>query len=772
MSRSITTRFLPWLLVVAAVVVYYNSLSSPFIFDDEYSILGNEQIRQLWPLSRALRGPEQTSVAGRPVVSISLALNYALTKLDVRGYRALNIAIHILGSLVLFGIVRRTLLSEKLPAKFGPVASRLAFVSALLWMLHPIHTECINYITQRTELFMGLFYLLTLYCAIRALRSEHHLSWYGLSILSCGLGMASKEAMVTAPLMVVLYDWVFKSVPFKEMLRRRWPLYVGLGATWIFLALLMWSGPRSDTVGLSHGVSGGGYAMNQCIMIVKYLQLIIWPHPLVLDYGYPEPLTIAQVAPYAIILAVLLIATFAVFIYRPMTGLPGVWFFVILGPTSSFIPIITEVGAERRMYLSSAGLIVLLVATGYILTRRLVKQQPSDEDTRTLRRKGLSGAGWFLVLAIAAALAWVTVRRNQDYQNPETIWRSVVAAVPDNPTGYHYLGNAFIGQGKIDKAIAQYQQALKLRPDYVHAVYNLGNAYLQQGQTERAIDYYRRTLGLRSDYAMAYFNLGLIFESQGQYDEAIGHFLKAIESKKDYPEAYYNLADVLLRLGKYAEAIGYYKRAIQYKSNFDDAHSNLGTVLATLGRFDEAIEHYRRAIQIKGGFPERYFNLGYALQLKGDIEEAMKQYRRALQLDNDFFRARQNLAYLLSLKGKFNEAIEHYRQVLQEQPDWLKPNNDLAWILATCPDEKVRDPKEAVRLAERAAELAEHKNAVVLDTLAAAYAAAGEFAKAIETCQKGLELAVEGKNEVLAEQIGQRLKLYGQSKSYGEAMVR
>ena len=128
-------------------------------------------------------------------------------------------------------------------------AAPLAAATALLWLVHPLQTECIGYISQRSESIMGLFYLLTLYCAIRASQSARAGRWGLAAIIACALGMASKEVMVTAPVMVLIYDWAFRSERFSAVWRKRWPLYVGLAGTWVILAALMATGPRSRSVG-------------------------------------------------------------------------------------------------------------------------------------------------------------------------------------------------------------------------------------------------------------------------------------------------------------------------------------------------------------------------------------------------------------------------------------------------------------------------------------------------------------------------------------------
>jgi hypothetical protein len=299
-------------------LTYWNSLSGPFIFDDDLSVMTNTQLHQIRPLSRFFASERETPVASRPVVNLSLALNYAMGELDVRGYHAWNIAVHVLCALILFGIIQRTLrlAGSKERLRFAlsrrvrrlsamkrrqwrvfrgedPAYGHIAFACALIWMLHPLQTEAVNYITQRTESMMGLFYLLTLYAAIRAV--DGGLTWRMLSIVACALGMASKESMVTAPVMVALYDRIFIFSSMRQGWRVRWPLYTGLAATWLVLAALVWTTPGYRTAGFSTGIRPWTYLLNQSVVIVEYLRRVVWPRSLVLDYGLPRALTLDAV---------------------------------------------------------------------------------------------------------------------------------------------------------------------------------------------------------------------------------------------------------------------------------------------------------------------------------------------------------------------------------------------------------------------------------------------------------------------------------------------
>ena len=395
-------RWFAALLVAGVLVAYANSFATPFVYDDQGAIVDNPNIRRLWPLTTALTGPLQSPLAGRPIVSLSFAINHAAGGLSPWGYHAGNLGIHLLAGLLLFGIVRRTLttpaLQPALAARFATAAEPLAFACALIWLIHPLQTEVIDYVTQRTESMMGLFYLLTLYAAIRAMSAGRERAWWweASAIAACSLGMASKESMVTAPVMVLVYDAVFQAGSVRKALGARARLYSGLAATWVILAGLNRSGPRSHSAGFSSGVTPWTYLLNQPAMIVRYLKLSFWPHGLVLDYGPPRAVSLSEALPSAAAVLVLLAVTAAAWRKRRELAFLGTWFFVTLAPASTVIPIATEAGAERRMYLPLAAIVVALVTGGWALLESIPRLAANARRRGWLMAVSVTGVSFIM----------------------------------------------------------------------------------------------------------------------------------------------------------------------------------------------------------------------------------------------------------------------------------------------------------------------------------------------------------------------------------------
>ena len=560
------------LLAVVALATYWNGLHAPFVWDDDTAIVTNQSIRDM---PGSLVPPIETPVAGRPVVNLSLAGNFAASELEPTGYHVVNLAVLIACALLLFGIVRRTLRRHGGFGASAPVDG-IALASALVWMVHPLLSETVDYTTQRTESMMGLFFLLTLYAAIRARRSGATLSgspgWTTISILSCALGMATKESMAAAPIAVVLYDLVFEFDSPGDALVSRKILYAGLAATWVELGVIMWRWPRSTVGGTA--VSPWIYALNQAQMIARYLWLSIWPRSLVVDYGVPHPLSLGAVLPQAALIVALVVAAVVALVRWPAFGFLGAMFFLTLAPTSSVVPISSEVGAERRMFLPLAALSVLVV----VMAARWVEQRRST----TARRVAAAA-----VAIVVAALAIRTVDRNRDYATPLSLWQSVVDRRPQGRARFA-LATELMSAGRNDEAIAQLRLAV---PDDPDARAGLGTALLAQGQFEEGVSVLE---------AFVQANPSATNRAPARMLLAKGHqaIAERALSQQNAPLA----AD---------EA----RKSVQLDGGNADAHNILGAALASQGRLDEAIPEFQAAVRINPQHPSAVTNLARATSL-------------------------------------------------------------------------------------------------------------------------------------------------------------
>jgi Flp pilus assembly protein TadD/uncharacterized membrane protein YhaH (DUF805 family) len=553
-------------LGVGTIAAYSGTFSVPMLFDDTLSIENNTSIRGLWPVWRALHPPADAGVGGRPLLNLSFALNHALGGLDVAGYHAANLAVHVLASWVLFALVRRTLLRPALRGRFGAAATPLALAVAAIWAWHPLQTLSVTYLSQRAESLMGLFYLLTLYGFIRGAESDTgrgRLRWLSLSFLSCAAGACTKEVIVTAPFAVLLYDRTFVSGGFSSALRKGWGFYLSLAAALLPLCGRVADLHRGGVVyGVGFGVPWWGYALTECRVVLRYLLLCLWPSPLVLDYGAYGHGGDPVLWPFAVAVAALVAAAVVAVRRLPEAGFCAAWFFLVLAPTSSVIPIVGQPMAESRLYLPLAGAAALAVVGAFVWFGR--------------------GCLPFLG-AVAVALGFLSAQRNRDFRSDVAIWSDTVAKVPGNARAHNNLGIALEKRpGREKDAIAQYEEALRINPDYALARNNLGNSLASiPGRLPEAIAQFQEAIRLDPGYAEAHDNLGNAWEkTPGRRDQAIAEYREALRLQPTYAEAHSNLGDALARIpGREAEALAEYREALRLMPDFEPARMGLGALL-------------------------------------------------------------------------------------------------------------------------------------------------------------------------------------------------
>jgi tetratricopeptide (TPR) repeat protein len=602
-------RAVPWLaalaLLLAVWIVYARALDAPFIFDDTSSVDLNDSIRRLWPpigtaeQPGALNPAPFSSTSGRPVVNLSLAINYYFGAMSPWGYHLLNVLVHCLSALVLAAIVRRTLLTPYFGRRFENSAAPLGWVTALLWAVHPLQTEAVIYVTQRTELFMAFFYLATLFCSLRywaASPATARAAWLTLAVAACAGGMASKEVMVSAPVMVLLYERTFIAGSLQKSLRDSWPLYLGLASTWGLLMYLNIHGPRSDSVGFHLEVPAYAWWFTQAKVLLMYLKLVVWPWPLVIHYEMPYLDSPLAAAPFVLPVAVLAIGTLFLLWRGSAVGYVGAWVFAILAPTL-VVPINTEVAAERRMYLPLAAIAALAVVGTYDLAERVRRRQKRGRRTTETGRLPYI-AVFAPALVIAIVLAGVSVRRLAAYQAPIVLWQQAVDYEPRNHIAQQNLGVELAKVNRYAEAIARYQETLRLKPDQLTAHNNLGLAGLETRDFDLAIHHFRELVRLEPASEVMRNNLAVALVTADRLDEAIVEFEKTLALNPRMWKAHDNLGDALKRTGRLSEAIKHYEKAVELNPDALEVYGHLADACARAKQPAKAIAAAERAFEL------------------------------------------------------------------------------------------------------------------------------------------------------------------------------
>lgn len=617
-------------IAAAVLVAYGRGLGGQFVYDDVDSILGNASIRHF---STALQPPVGLTVSGRPVLNLSFAINYASSGTGVWSYHALNMAIHAAAALLLFGIVRRTLSTPLAGQRPEGECLGMALAVALLWAVHPLQTESVEYVVQRAESLMGLFYLAALYAFVRfAAAGPRAGIWAGAAVAACLLGMGTKESMATAPVVIFLYDRTFVAGTFREAWRRRKAVHLALAACWVPLAFLVaGTGGRGGTAGFGSAIPWWAYLLEQLKAVALYLRLALWPHPLTGDYGRiieRDPVGVGAGAAVTLCLAA---GTFILLRRKAPMGFLGAWFLLILAPSSSVIPVSTEIMAEHRMYLPLAAVVTaVVVALRGALGRRLLFMAA------------------ICLLALASGI--LTARRVRVYESASTFWTDAVLKNPGNAGAWNNLGNILAENGDRDGAIADYRRALALAPAYADAHHNLGKVLMATGRAREAIENLEDALRFQPANASIHLSLGSALSAEGKADAAAAEYRAALKLDPGRADAWFNLGGAMVEAGNLAEAADAYAHAVRLRPEFADARVDYGNVLAQLGRFPDAVREFHEALRLDPGAADVHNNLGSLLAERGRLAEAKAQFEEALRLKPDYPDARENMERLRALE--------------------------------------------------------------------------------------------------------------------------
>ncbi len=582
------------LVIVAGFAVYSNSLNGEFIWDDRNLVRDNMYIRSWSNISKIFT----KSIGGgagaeyrfyRPLQMLTYMVDYALWNLNVRGYHLSNILLHILVALSVFWLIH--ILYRN---------SRLALFTSLLFVVHPVHTEAVSYISGRADSLAVLFTLLAFIFYIKSLYPKQGL-FSILTAASFTLALLSTENSLILPLVLLLYHYSFqqrlKARQFLPVLTLAF-IYILLRFT--ALRFLLSSAPSAST--FWQRLPGFFVALT------NYLRLLILPFNLHMGYGkkifdIAHPQTISGL----LILAALLIYTLRQSRARSLAFFSICWFFIALFPSANLYPINAYM-AEHWLYLPSLGLLLIL-ANGL------------DSLYRTKQFKTLA---LISMVSLLTFYAYLTIRQNNYWQEPITFYLRTLKYAPDSSMVYNDFGLTYNSLGKHAEALPLLKEAIRLDPNCPKAHNNLGIAYQSLGKSTEAVSACKKAIELKPDYAKAYNTLAVAYQSLGKNTEAMASYKKAIALNPDYPEAYYNLGLTYQGLGKHTQALAACKKAIELKPDYAKAYNILAVAYQSLGKSAEAIAFYKKAIALNPHFAAAYSNLSAAYFYE-------KQYKLAIE---------------------------------------------------------------------------------------------------------------------------------------------
>lgn len=615
-------------LGLLAAAIYVNSLGNGFVFDDRGLVVFNQEIRDPGQLARMLAtGGWRTY---RPIRTVSYAIDYYFFGLNPAGFHGFNIFYHVLNGALVFLILRRILRQP-----------RFALLAAILFIVHPIQTDSVTYISGRRDLVFTLFYLTGFYAFVRY-RETTRLRYLCFAGGSYYLSLLSKEMAITLPLLCLCYDLI-RSLPanrlegrnswqaLREGMRNlfaqhKW-FYIVMGALFVAVALYYILVFR---VSRQREMWGGGIwptLLTSARIFAHYLTLLVLPLKLNADYSYnafpiSHSLADARVIFALMILGVAWWGIYRLLAYDRWAAFGGLWFFATLLPVSQIIPH-HELLAEHYLYLPSAG--VFLAASLFL--ERLLE--------RTTRPAAVSAAFTLLVLLLGIR----TVVRNRDWKDDLSLWTKTVKTAPESARAHTNLGEVYLRQSRFVQAEQEFREALRIQPNDAVNLDNHGLALLRLGRLDEAERAFREALRA-FPLPNTRINLGLLYLRRRQLDEAEREFRNILQygglGRPLRAAVLNNLGIVSALKGRQEEAEQAFKEAIGLDQNNGDARGNLGKLYVEKGRFQQGATELEGALRLKRSDPDLYRLLGEAYYQQGMKELAAIELARALRLKTDF----------------------------------------------------------------------------------------------------------------------------------------
>jgi tetratricopeptide (TPR) repeat protein len=643
-------RALIFAVVLAAVTIfaYRPAWHGGFLWDDDAYIINNELLtaphgwQRIW---FSLDSPSQYF----PLTYSTFRIEHALWGLNTTGYHWVNLLLHVGNALLVWAVL----------ARLGVPGSWLA---AAIFALHPVQVESVAWITERKNVLMGFFFLLTLVAWIAFVDKRTRRPWifYCLALIFYVLALSAKATACTLPAALFLILWLQKKpITMRRLMQIISFVVLGIG---MGLLAVWWERYHQGT---NRGVFTFLSPIERILVASRavwfYVSKIFWPSNL--TFIYPRwNISPADLLDYIWLLAGIA-ACVAIYFLRRYFGrsieVAAAFFVATLSPVLGFIMLFTfryTFVADHYQYLACIGPISLASA-GIV----------SLSDKFTQYRAVIASAA----VLIFASLATLTWRQATTYTDIETLWRATLAKNPECWMGHTNLGLVLFEKGKIDDAIAHYRSALQMQPNWWDAEYNLGTALLAKGQVDEAILHSEKAVSMRPTDPDAQVSLGNLLAQKGRIDEAIAHYQKAITVRPDDFLARYGLGHALLEKGELDGAIQICRSALLLRPLDADCHTTLAIALEGKGNPAEAIQHYQKALELAPISIPTLTNLAWLLATSQDasLRNGLKAVELAKQADRLVGGTNtlvlRTLAAAYAENGEFENAIRTARSAMQ-----------------------------------------------------------------------------------------------------------
>jgi len=685
----VVTGIVSVFLAVIVWIAFGRALNHDFVgYDDQSYILRNPRVTNGLTLDGIQWAFTHVHVTNwHPLTTISNMLDCQLYGLQPWGHHLTNILLHAAAAIILFLALRQ------LTGSFWP-----SLLVAAVFAVHPLRVESVAWVSERKDVLSGVFFMLTLWAYARYARGNVRSSfWYMTVTVLFALGLMCKPTLVTLPFVLLLLDyWPLGRVRPSSSSRRgetasAWPrrntwswlviekvpLFVLSAASCVATLLA-----QKQALDLSIKAPLLERLGNALISYDVYVGQMIWPAHLAVLYPYPEGNS--KVPQVIVALLLLLIISVAFFLWRkryPFLLIGWLWYLGMLVPVIGIIQVGSQVRADRYTYLPQIGLYLLVAWGAAELFQRWRRS-----------REVLAAAAVLVIMALTTRSYFQT----SYWRDTETLWRHAIASTPNNYIAHTNLAQTLTHAGRFAEAIAECQEALKIKPDFAAAHNNLGVALLRDkqsgdgalghdGAVDEAIEQYREALQINPDFTQAHKNLGIVFMRKGQMEEAIAQFQKTLELEPNDAQAEFSLGSAFLQRREVDEAIAHYQKAVEIRPDYAEARNYLGNAFVAEGKYSEAIANYAAAVRIRPDYSEAHHNMACVLATIGKNDEALEQFNEALRLNGNDAQTHFALGSLLARMGHREEAVAHLAEALRLKPDYDQAKHQLRELSVPVP---------------------------------------------------------------------------------------
>ncbi len=579
------------IIILLGIIIYSNSFNCSFQLDDPASIVDNQVIRDVTNVNSIWKYSQS-----RFIPYFSLAVNYHFGELNVWGYHFLNLIIHLINASLVYWL---TLLIFSAPALKSYAITKdkntIALITALLFISHPLATQSVTYIVQRMASLVAMFYFLSLVLymkgrLIEKMNQTKYLFFAG-SIFAAILALLSKENAFTLPFAIVLFEIMFFQTRKLSINIKDYRVLTVIAMLLVFIFVIISNFPLTS-IFKTHppnehnnftNITPINYLFTQFSVIIKYIQLLLLPINQNVDHDFPISKSFFELRTILSFLCLLFLVTFAFLKYKKnrIITFGILWFFLTLSIESSIIPI-DDVIFEHRTYLPSFGFFIILSSSVYILLWN--------------KNKKLALAILGLIIVSNAIF---TYERNKIWKDEFSLWNDCVSKSPNKARPYNNRGNSYFDSKKMnDKALADFNKAIELIPQYTRAYYNRGNLFKSEKRFEKAMKDYNKAIALNSKFFRAYNNRGTIFIKEKNFNRALEDYNKAIKIHPNYCEALSNRGEVYILTQKYSKAVQDLNKAIKLQPDYGIAYVNRGSAQLKLGNIEQCCLDYKRAMEL------------------------------------------------------------------------------------------------------------------------------------------------------------------------------